>query len=56
VGNDHDGVVLLQLEDQLLDLLRGNRVQRRSRLVHEQHLGLIAQGAGDTQPLLLSTR
>ena len=27
-----------------------------ARLVHEQHLGLDGQGAGDAQPLLLASR
>ena len=56
MGDDHDRVVLLELEDQLLHLLRGDRVERRAGLVHQQHLGLVAQRPGDAEPLLLAAR
>ena len=39
VGDDHDRQVAAQLADQLLDDRGRARVQRRARLVHEQHLG-----------------
>ena len=42
VGDDDDGVVLLQLVDQLLDMGRGDRIERRARLVHQDDLGLTA--------------
>ena len=32
----------------------GDGVQRRAGLVHQQHLGLDGDGAGDAQPLLLA--
>ena len=46
----------LQLEDQLLDLGGGDRVEGRARLVHQQHLGLHREGPRDAQPLLLAAR
>ena len=55
VRDDDDGVVLLELSDQVLDRQRGDRVQRRARLVHQQHVGLHRDRAGDAQPLLLTT-
>ena len=56
VRDDDDRVVLLELEDQLLDLLRGDRVERGAGLVHQQHLGLVGQRARDAEPLLLAAR
>src|SRR3954454_692868 len=55
-GHDHDRVALLQLVDQLLDAKRGDRVERRAGLVHQDHLGLHRQRARDAQALLLATR
>ena len=46
VGDDHDRVVALQLVHQLLDRRRGDRVERRRRLVQEQHLGLDGDARG----------
>ena len=54
VGDDDDGVVPLQLGDQVLDDHRRYRVQRRAGLVHEQDLRLDGEAAGDAQPLLLA--
>src|SRR6185437_5249808 len=56
VGHDHDRVTLLELLDQVLDLQRGDRVQRRARLVHEDHVGLNGDRARDAQALLLAAR
>src|SRR4051794_19992394 len=56
VRDDHDRVALLELVDQLLDLERRDRVERRARLVHQDHLGLDRQRARDAQPLLLTAR
>src|SRR4249919_1768757 len=39
VGDDHDRVVLFELVDQLLDLGRRDRIERRARLVEQDHLG-----------------
>src|SRR3970040_767924 len=38
VGDDHDGKGVLKLVNQLFDFRRGDRVQRRARLVHQQPL------------------
>src|SRR6185312_14790044 len=46
MGDNHDGVVFLELEDELLHPLGGDRVESRAGLVHEEHLGLIAQRPG----------
>src|SRR5215469_692029 len=54
--DDHDRVRLAQLIDQVLDTCRGDRVERRARLVHEDHLRLYGNGARDAQPLLLAAR
>src|SRR5258706_13922242 len=54
VGDDRDGVVLGQLLDQFLDLGGRNRIQRRARLVEQDHLGPHGDGAGDAEPLLLA--
>src|SRR3954463_14357125 len=54
VGDDHDRVVALELGDQLLDLERRHRIERRARLVHQDHLGLDGDRARDAQPLLLA--
>src|SRR3954452_13706726 len=56
VRDDDDRVALLELGDELLDTKRRDRVQRRARLVHEDHLGLDRDGAGDAQALLLAAR
>src|SRR5262245_21678442 len=47
VGDDHDRVVLLELVDQLLDLGGGDRVERRARLVEQDHLWPHRHGARD---------
>ena len=56
VGDDDDAVVLPQLVDQLLDLGRGDRIERRAGLVHQDHLRVDGNGAGDAQALLLAAR
>src|SRR4029079_8728997 len=38
VGNDHDGVIVLELVNQLLDFGGGDRVERRAWLVEQDHL------------------
>src|ERR1700719_2185064 len=52
--DDGDGVVLRQFLDQFLDLGGRDRVQRRTRLVEQDHLGPHRNGAGDAKPLLLA--
>ena len=54
VRDDHDRVAPLELLHELLDLGGGDRVDRRARLVHEDHLGLDGDRAGDAEPLLLA--
>src|SRR5439155_18881453 len=54
VRHNHDRVMLLELVDQFLDLCGGDRVERRARLVEQNHLGLDCNGAGDAEPLLLA--
>ena len=44
----------LQLEDQVFDLRGGDGIERGGRLVHQQHLGIDGQGAGDAEALLLA--
>ena len=46
VGDDDDRHPLLQLADQLLDLQRRHRVQRRAGLVHQQHLRVRPRARG----------
>ncbi|MNC43528.1 hypothetical protein D3C75_923950 [compost metagenome] len=55
VGHQGDGVVLLQLDHQLLHPAGGNRVECRAGLVQQQHFRLGGDGTGDTQALLLAT-
>jgi hypothetical protein len=53
VRDDHDRVVALQGVHEVLDARRGDRIERRSRLVHEQHVRLDGEAARDAEPLLL---
>src|SRR3954471_16077113 len=55
VGDDHDRVLILELAYQVLDCQRGDRVERRAGLVHEEHLGFDGDRPGDAEPLLLTT-
>ncbi len=54
VGHDGDAEVLPQLVDQFLDPGRGDGVEGRAGLVHQDHLGRNGDGAGDAQALLLA--
>src|SRR5712691_1548841 len=56
VSDDDDGIGGLQLEHQLLDLRRGDGIERRARLVHEEHVRLDGDRPGDTEALLLAAR
>src|SRR5690606_13805191 len=49
VGHDDDRVVPLELQDQLLDLRGGDRIERGARLVHEHDLGLHRDRACDAE-------
>ncbi len=55
VGHDHDGVLVLELFHQLLDAAGRDRIQRRGRLVQQQHRRAQGHGTGDAQALLLAT-
>ncbi len=55
VGDDGDGVALLQLQHQLLNPARRDGVEGRTGLVHQQNLRLSGNGAGDAQALLLTS-
>ena len=54
MGDDDDRVPRLDLVHQVLDLARRDRVQRRAGLVHEDHVRLDGERAGDAQPLRLA--
>src|SRR6202158_3249070 len=54
MGDDGDGVVLRQFLDQFLDLGGRDRIERRARLVEQDHLGPHRHGARDAKPLLLA--
>src|SRR5581483_9655812 len=56
VGYDHDGIIGPQLVDEILDARGGDRVERRTRLIHQDHFRFDRNRARDAQPLLLSTR
>lgn len=53
MGDDDDGVLLLELADQVFDGHGGDWVQRGAGLVHQQHVGLHGDCPCDAQPLLL---
>ena len=53
VGDDGDRVVVLEFVDQLFDLGRGDRIERRAWLVEQNHLRPHRYGARDAQTLLL---
>ena len=54
VGDQRDGVFLLEFDHQFLDPPGRDRVQRRAGLVHQQHVRFGGDGASDAQPLLLA--
>ena len=56
VRDDDDRVLLLQLDHQILDRRGRDRVERRARLVHQDHLRLDRDAARDAEPLLLAAR
>ena len=49
----HDGIAAFQVVNQFLDAGRGDGIERRARLVHQDHFGTHGNGARDTQALLL---
>src|SRR3954452_2801770 len=56
VRHDGDRIALLELLYELLDLQRRDRVERGAGLVHQDHVGLDRERAGDAQALLLTAR
>ena len=54
VSDDDDRVVLGQLVHQVLDARSSNRIQRGTRLVHEDHFGIDRNRARDAKALLLA--
>src|SRR6267142_1330541 len=56
VRDDYNRIVVLQLVHEFLDAARGDRIERRGRLVQEQHLRLDRDTTRDAQPLLLAAR
>jgi hypothetical protein len=54
--DDDDRVVLLELEHEVLDMRGRDGIERRAWLVHQDHLGLDRDRAGDAQALLLTAR
>src|ERR1041385_1493392 len=52
VRDDDDREILFQLENQFLDPARRDRIERRSRFVHENNLRLDRDCARDAQTLL----
>ena len=54
MGDEDDRVAAAKLVDQFLDPRRGDRVERRAGLVHQDHLGIDRNGAGDAKALLLA--
>src|SRR3954453_11370861 len=56
VGDEHDRHALAQLAERALDLVASVLVQRRGRLVEQQHLRLERQRARQHHALLLADR
>ena len=56
VGHDDNGVLFFQLMEEFLDFEGGDGIQRGTRLIHEQDVGLAGNGTGDAQALLLPSR
>src|SRR4029077_15512594 len=56
MGDYDNGELGLQFMDEILHLGRGDRIESGTRLVHEQNLGPVGNGARDTEALHLSAR
>ena len=54
VGHDDHRVILFQLVHQILDAQGAARIQSTGGLIHQQHVRLHRQRAGDAQALLLA--
>src|SRR5258708_37636657 len=55
-GHHHRGAALVDLEQQLQDLPRGRWVKVPGGLIGDEDLGVLAEGAGDRDALLLAAR
>src|SRR5260370_41942418 len=53
VGHSDQGAILLQMEEQFLDFSSIDRIEGRSTLVQEEHLGGHGEGTGAAQARLL---
>src|SRR3954454_9953271 len=54
VRDQHDRVVVLELGDQFFDARGGDRIERRARLIEQQHFRLDGDAARDAKALLLA--
>src|ERR1041384_2372117 len=54
--HNHNRVALSQLDDQLFDLLGGDRVESGTRFDHQYNLRLDGERSRDAEPLLLTAR
>ena len=52
----NDSIIFFQFKHKVFDLCGRNRVECGGRLVHQQHLGVGGEGAGDADTLLLAAR
>src|ERR1700733_2853870 len=55
VGDDHDGDVVTEVPDGAFDDARRYRVERRTRLIHEEHPGSDSQGPRNAEALELTS-
>ena len=56
MGDHHGGAAAAHLFQRALDLLLGAGVERAGRLVEQQDVRVLQDGAGDRHPLLLAAR
>src|SRR5690606_41389719 len=56
MGDDDDGELLFKRENEILNPAGGDGVQRRARLIHQQHLGAYRQRPRDAEALLMPDR
>jgi len=54
VGDDDDAEIFAQFVDQFFDPRRRDRIERRARLVHQDHVGIDRHGARNDEALLLA--
>ena len=56
VRDDDDGIFFFQTMNKVFDFGSGFRIQRRGRLIHQQHFRIGRERSSNTEPLLLPTR